>query len=324
MTAPTSLPWQLFHWGSYSGSPWVGTATTGGNSGSRNLTEATNPPATGTAVNGFTPADFVPTGTPDLLTAPGLLLNVLGNGATSTGWTMVALCKFDTLAADTNYYDEPLIMGSAGGNLSLTVSASGIRCTSQDSAGTTVSTPRIAVTTGVWYRVVAQWSGTQLRLTVNNGTAQTASLTSFWAADFGGNALIVGRNYAGVVSLDGQILALGTIDSVLNSTDLGDLDAALVARYALAGTATGTLNVTMGAVTVAATGGVRIGAAGNITLGGVGLSAAGTVVGGGVIPQVVCRGVVEATALRLGAVQAVAIRGTAEAAALAKGSARYP
>lgn len=217
----------------YSAAPWASETSPGTSVRLPDLDEATNPPDVGTVKNGHPSAAFQPVGTPDVLTAPGLLLDIFGDGTTCTGYTGEVVCQFISLGADGNYFDEPLILGSAGGNMALSVSASGIRFTAQDSAGTTVSTGRVAVAINTWYRVQFQWTGSVIRVRVDNGTWVSQALTSFWVADFGGNAMIVGRNYDGTKSLNGEVLELATSNQVLSDAFLSAHDAYAVARYAL-------------------------------------------------------------------------------------------
>jgi hypothetical protein len=68
----------------YSASPWTGTASAG-TSGSHDLSEATNPPTTGTTVNGFTPARF--NGTNQILNAGTTVPNFIGLNKVS-GWAV--------------------------------------------------------------------------------------------------------------------------------------------------------------------------------------------------------------------------------------------
>src|SRR5678815_176148 len=78
--------------GSYSASPWVGTASAS-SSGSNNASEATTPPAAGATVNGFAPVDF--DGVDDLLRADGTLDTYFATNA----WTVSVLFNADTAAA---------------------------------------------------------------------------------------------------------------------------------------------------------------------------------------------------------------------------------
>lgn len=81
---PTTLSLTAYWRANYSASPWSGTASTG-TSGSNTLSEATNPPGTGTAVNSYTPARF--DGTNDQMTASGTVATYLGTRQFA-GWVL--------------------------------------------------------------------------------------------------------------------------------------------------------------------------------------------------------------------------------------------
>lgn len=79
---PTTLSLTGYWRADYSGSPWAGT-TSIGSSGSNSLSEATNPPTTGTTQNGWTPASF--NGTSSKLTAGGTIATYT-NALAFSGW----------------------------------------------------------------------------------------------------------------------------------------------------------------------------------------------------------------------------------------------
>jgi hypothetical protein len=211
--------------GSYSASPWTGTASAGA-SGSRNLSEATNPPAAGAAVNGFTPADF--DGTNDLLASAATVANFFG--ASSTGWSGWVLVNADTLAADNSYNAEPLLLGDNGGNLAVTLATSGARLTSWTSAPAVITTPYAAFgSTGTYRLVQFRWTGAQIQIRVNDGAWQSAACASFWAAIEGNTFRVGGR--PGSAFLDGKILDCGLDDSSMSDADFDNIRSYVNARY---------------------------------------------------------------------------------------------
>lgn len=90
----------------FGGSPWPGTSSAG-DSGGRNLSEATNPPSVGTPVGGRTPAHF--DGTNDKLSYA-----TTSDLITTTSLTIAAFAKADAPPADPgagNRSGVPLIYG---------------------------------------------------------------------------------------------------------------------------------------------------------------------------------------------------------------------
>lgn len=101
---PTGLSIDGFWRANFSASPWPGVATAG-LSGGRDLTEATNPPTTGTVQNGWTPALF--NGTTQLLTADGIADDYIG----ATSVTIHAVVWINSAPAPATYaFDDPCIV----------------------------------------------------------------------------------------------------------------------------------------------------------------------------------------------------------------------
>src|SRR5690606_13622046 len=101
--------------GSFSGSPWVGTASAG-SSGTRDLTEATNPPSTGAAQNGYVPADF--DGTNDVLGNATAMSTLL----TASGYYYWALFELDAITgtlADSSAFSNAAVWSDSGGFLGM-------------------------------------------------------------------------------------------------------------------------------------------------------------------------------------------------------------
>lgn len=283
-----SIQWSGYWRANYSASPWAG-ETSAGVSGSRNISDGTYPPVTGTTQNGYTPAGFT-SSPPRRLATSAYLIDYLGDGTTSTGWTVSVLVKFNALpGADASYFDEPLLFGSDAGNLSLTVGASGIRLAAQDTAGATVLTPRIAVVTGQYYKIQAQWTGTNIRIRVDGGAWTTGgALTTYYSADFTGGKVKVGANYNNSVAPDADFLEVSCVPQVLSDAVLNDLNSYYTTRYALGGASisatgvatydatrntgtagvrvAGTAAVTFAGTTNAGTAGVRVSATGSAQL----------------------------------------------------------
>lgn len=246
-TFPFDQAWSGYWRANYSASPWAGEASAGASAG-RNLSDTTWAPVAGTAVNGFTPAQFFnSSGHPLRLTTAEYLIDLLGDGTTSTGWTVSTCVKIDAYGGNKTtvpFYDQPLIWGSSAGNLTLCVTDTGIRLVAQDNAGVPTTAIDIAVSTGVYLKIQAQWTGTILRLRVDGGAWSSTSLTSYHSADFTGAKLQVGANYANTPggaahfpagALTGEMLEISPIASVLSDTVLNDLNSYYTTRYALGG-----------------------------------------------------------------------------------------
>jgi hypothetical protein len=226
---PALLTWEGWWRSSFASSPWAGTSSLGG-SGSRNLTEATNPPAVGTALNGLTPADF--DGTNDRLANA----TVLGSMLTNAAGTIVALFNADAATTDTGAttaYNMPfLVGGDAGGAVYLTFSTSGVRLGGSNSVPTHNSVA-VAASTGAWHMAVGTWDATTLKLSVDGSAFSTLSF-SLNAVDGSGSGTCVGRNYDATAFFNGRIAEAMVGKFTATTTDVANLKSYFNNRYALA------------------------------------------------------------------------------------------
>lgn len=207
----------------YGGSPWTGNASAGASNG-RSLTEATNPPTGGTAVNGLTPALFNGT-TNQLSTA--LTINDFGPSAIS----IVALVKMVALAADDAGMDvQPKIFCDTGSYLNLLVETSGVRFGFYN--GGIKQTADVAISTGVWTMVRAKWDGTNL-FCATNANAFAVGVAS-GAPDVLTGTMNVGRNYNATSFLSGNIAELMVSSTALSDANFNNIRSYFNARYALA------------------------------------------------------------------------------------------
>lgn len=214
---------------SYAGSPWAGTASAGG-SGSRNLTEATNPPGTA-VVGGFTAADA--DGTNDVLNYTGTLDDLINANAAS----MWVLFNADTAQADAGAGNRInntafLAEGSAG-FFSFGFTAGGVHV-SWHNAGA-YSELIIACATAGWhlaqFKYDAGQAGAQLRLRVDGGAWSTASAG---VLDGGlTNAVKLLQRYFLGNFFDGKILDIGTADSALSDASFDGIRGYCNTRYAV-------------------------------------------------------------------------------------------
>lgn len=148
---------------------WTGTASAGSSSG-RTLVQGYDVdavPGTGTAVNGYTPADFVGGSGHSLDT------NDAASSLVSTGAGSVALLAYVASTAATNgdgFLDGALIC-DRNNCFAITFSTSGARVEFYDGANKAI-TP-IACSTGAWHLIQAKWNGTNLYGRVDNGSWQS-------------------------------------------------------------------------------------------------------------------------------------------------------
>lgn len=218
---PATLALEGWWRGSYAASPWVGVASTGG-SGSQNLTEATNPPAAGSAVNLFTPADF--DGTNDELS--GAACSTFITTTNFSGWALVNIDAINT--NDTgNLMLNDCIFGTTG------TAEWGVylRSTGPVVGVATAATTNFAetgISTGAWALVQFKGNGTNNFIRVNSGSwvSGPGSTIGSLAA-----ALNVGDLAGGFV--DGRMLDLGLSKSFLSDLTFDSIKSYINTRYGL-------------------------------------------------------------------------------------------
>ncbi len=219
---PAGLPLTGWWRASYAGSPWTGTASAG-SSGSKNLTEATNPPAAGTAVNGLTPAAF--DGTNDRLANATAMSSIF----TAAAGTFVVIAKTNAAAAPAaGPYDDPTFFSDpAIGAVGLGWNTSGVRAFLTDGS---YKTATIAQGTGSWFMACMRWDSANLSLDINGGA--TTNVAAGAISNVTGT-LRIGANYAAAAFLNGSILEVMTAASKLTDTDRNNIKSYFNARYAL-------------------------------------------------------------------------------------------
>lgn len=211
---------------SFSASPWVGTASAG-SSGSRNISEATNPPAAGAALNGLTPADF--DGTNDKL-ASAIAADQF---VTATAGMCAVLFNADAAAADAGaalaYLNPSFIGHNVTAEIYFTFSSSGVRLGSYN--GVDQNSLAVACGTAAWHLAVATWNGTTLSLSVDGGAFSTLARTVSLSA---AGAILTGCNYNSTAFFNGRIAELMTGAFTATAGDVANLKSYVNARYALA------------------------------------------------------------------------------------------
>lgn len=228
--AVTDYAWRGLWRASFASSPWAGTASAGSSSGEE-LAEATNPPSTGTAQNGYTPARF--DGVNDVLTTESADTTYLATMA----FTVHAVIKvLSTSAPQAYYWDEPcLLVQPSSAGIAIGISSSGAGLEVYDSGGAQ-QTARVALHAG--YNVIqAKYDGTNAKIRANGGAWQSVAADSVYLS--GSLQLQVGTDYTNSVFLHADLFELAITDVALSDANLDDCrnDSELRLATALSGTA---------------------------------------------------------------------------------------
>ncbi len=221
---------------SYAGSPWTPTASAGPSGSNGNLAEATNPPATGLAVNGHTPADF--DGTDDRLVTASANGEVDFYGTTlyaTDSYTIIVLFYADAAVAGQGaaLYDEAVLWGEQGatGGPILSFSTDGVKGGHFDFA--TWKSVSVAASTGNWHAAFLRYDNTNIEVGVDSGAV--SSITP----DPGGYTpssadVNIGMNYAASKYFDGRIAEIMISSEALDDTARANIISYFNDRYGLA------------------------------------------------------------------------------------------
>lgn len=217
---PSAMSPTLWVRGDYAGSPWADES-----GGGNNLTEATNPPAVGTALNGWDPADF--DGANDNMTAPSTAATYF----TASAYTVWAVFLADTVPADPgagSRYATECLLSDSDAYLGLALTDSGLTWEIADGINP-ASTVTATFGTAAYHLGLVSASGGTLSVAVDNGTPQTEAYGSIGAL---AGTLKVGANFDASAVVDGRLIDFG-----ICATDQSSLRAKLRAyvntRYGL-------------------------------------------------------------------------------------------
>jgi hypothetical protein len=213
--------------GDYSASPWAGVASAGG-SGAQNLTEATNPPGAGSAVNGFVPADF--DGANDKLS--GAAVSTFHSTTAFSGWALIYLDAVNTDSGVLTSNDALLCTAGTGQfwiYLRNNAGAVTVHITYFDAAVNPMVSTSISL--GAWQFVQWRRNTTIMEIRVNGGA--WASVGAVNAVNSLAASLDVGRNVNADNFLDGRMLDLGMASSRFDDDTFDDLRAYVNDRYGL-------------------------------------------------------------------------------------------
>jgi hypothetical protein len=224
---PTTLSLEGYWRASWGGSPWSPTASAGGSGNSlRTLTEASNPPAVGAAVNGLTPADF--DGTNDVLNTSVTLNTFVGSFA-GTLWVLfnadvASLPQGGGSTAEP--YEQPGIVSTAGsGYWILGYNTDGVVAASNDGAYKAVTR---SAATGGWRLAQMRIGSSQLELRVNGGAWSSVAFGSIGSRT---STIVVGSNYNGTRFFNGKILEIAFAPTALSDATLDNVRTYCGARY---------------------------------------------------------------------------------------------
>lgn len=209
---------------SYSGSPWAGTAS-GGSSGGRNMSEGTNAPDVGAALNGLTPADF--NGSNDLLTASVTSENIIS----ATAWSSFVLFIADTAAADSALmYTLPQLYAAQSFEIyGIAFSTAGVSLWQHD--GSARQRVDIACATGGYHLAQAKWDGSLLKLRLDSGAWSETACTGF-SGLLSSTTPQLGSG-ASAAFFDGRIAEAGFAQTALSDATFDQILTYVNARYAL-------------------------------------------------------------------------------------------
>jgi hypothetical protein len=203
---PATLALTSWVRGSFSASPWVGEASAGASLGN-DYTEATNPPAAGAAVDGYTPADF--DGSNDLLSSDDFSEVCLPKAA----YALAVMFKVDTAAAaDANVYNDPGLVGDAYG-LNIAFSDSGFGVAHYNAAW---KQQRVACSAAAWHVGWVRFdTATGVEFGIDNAALTTiAASTGDREVTSNVYKLRVGRSSIVVAgTIDGQIMEVMTMST---------------------------------------------------------------------------------------------------------------
>jgi hypothetical protein len=223
---PATMALTAWWRGSYSASPWVGTASAG-NSGSEDLTEGTNPPSPGSTVDGYAPASF--DGSNDLLANAGPMSGFIGGA-----WGVWIMFKSGTAFADQGAGSRNLntqFLASDAGVWNIGFSTAGIHVQVTEGGTGTIKDPGpIACGVGAWHVLFCWYDGTDISLQLDEGAPSTVACAAMHAA-LAASALNVGIRFNSTLTIDAQVMEIGMIDSAFSGTDTTDIYAYLQDRY---------------------------------------------------------------------------------------------
>lgn len=228
---PATQSWDGWFRGNYTGSPWNGTASLG-TSGSRSVSEATNPATAGTAVNGKTPASF--NGTNKKLTDAGNISQYV----TPSEGVLAALVFTPSITGGTAAgYDNPTICCDlAGGNLGLHLgSATNDKFVAYlyDAVNGAMKA-ELPISLSTWTFVQFRWKASTpvAEARINGGIWTSLSGPAFTGINGTLASLFaMGRNYSQALWMNGDVLEFFASKTLKSDLELDNVRSYLNATY---------------------------------------------------------------------------------------------
>lgn len=200
-------------WRNFAAFPWTPTASAG-SSGSNGDLAAAGTPVAGSDLDGL--GTLVLNGTDQYLVAASATSSFV---STTAGAVVVMFEALSTVAAATDFYDDPSLFTDTGGNVGLVINASGVRAGVYNSG--THQTPHIACSAG-WHMAAMRWDANDVRcrLDMTDAIDTTPGPTGGIQA-FSGTTTF-GRNYTTAKLANVRITEI-LIASSLTDGNLNDL-----------------------------------------------------------------------------------------------------
>lgn len=222
-------------WRDYPGtSPWSGTASAG-TSTSNSISEATNPPNAGTALNAHATANF--DGTNDVLGDSVGSLDTYVNAGDGSGWV---LFNADTATSDSGAgtrYNNPQFFIDSNGVMGCGFSTAGVHVFVTDGSNG-ITEKVIACATGGWHLVSWKYHyaspGLTLSIRLDGGAWQTATsgAGSGLSGTINPDSIHVGPRYTGgTVFFDGRIAEMATSDTFISDANFDNVKSYINNRY---------------------------------------------------------------------------------------------
>lgn len=212
----------------YNGIPFTPTASAGSSGSNGDLTSS-SAPTTGTAVNGFTPASL--NGTTHFFSLEDVAVGSLFSAVTAM--TIIVLAKAaGSTAAAADFYDDPALGMTSGGNQGLVFTSSGVRFGIFDSG--TKQTASISQSTGAWFMAAGRVDSGNVKCRVaSGGTTTDATPVAIGTPGALGSDFFVGKNYASAKFFNGDILEIVTYSYAVSDSVLTNWQSYFNSRYAL-------------------------------------------------------------------------------------------
>lgn len=220
----STLALTRWHKGSFSGAPWVGSASAGVSASHNLSTGGANPSVGSPLVNGFAPCQF--DGVNDFLV--GTVVSSGFSVSAFSGWDLI---YFATAAADPgagNRRQAPAVWDDGGqAQIQMNVHAGGV--TVAYAGGSDVAEVTVACSTNAWHLVQYYYNGTALFVRVDSGAWTSVATTP--RESFTGT-FRCGINFLGTYWA-GSILESAKTNTTLSTTNFDEVKAAINSVYAL-------------------------------------------------------------------------------------------